>query len=708
MKQILAVLLLASCSWAVTNCDGAGNCYVRAGATGTNSGADWTNACPSLTTTACSVTTSRPATPITIWVATGTYGSTTFSASANGTNVLTIKGATVAAHGTNTGWVNTMSVDKTDGGAQATFGSSINITGNFITVDGSAGNLTNDKTAYGFALLTAVACPNGPSVSIQCSSQHNTAMHIAVDSCGAITSSVNQHAFQVGGGSCNPDGTAITVSHNYMADANEAIDWANFTNSEISYNYMEKAWSNSNNHGDVIGVTDGNGGRNSGMVMKYNVFSNCWGGGSNGTGAVVMLGPAPEINVANNWEIYGNIFQNCPATNGLITSGGNFTISNTGIYNNTSFNSSRFYWGCDVGGGSVCTAASGNVVENNLIVNADGTMTNNGGAALTTDYNTCASVTSACPTQTHGQTYADATGTLTFNSPSTGDFSLLNNPTATGGTGIVQVGLANVDSVTVDRTGTSYAGTNGWARGALVFQGGAAPAASLSTTSLTFNPQPLNTTSAAQNVTFTNTGNATMTVSSVSITGDFADTTNPVTNCGGSLTAGASCTISVTFTPRIAGARTGTLSITDNAAGSPHTVSLTGTGGTPTVSLSVTSLTFAGQNVNTTSAGQSVTLTNTGTAALTITSISDAGTNAADFAESTTCPIGSNIGINSSCTITVTFTPTASGTRTATVSIVDSAADSPQSISLSGAGIQQTKSCQVNSGITLNGGAIIK
>jgi hypothetical protein len=80
--------------------------------------------------------------------------------------------------------------------------------------------------------------------------------------------------------------------------------------------------------------------------------------------------------------------------------------------------------------------------------------------------------------------------------------------------------------------------------------------------------------SAAQSVTFTDTGNAPLSITSISATGDFAETNT----CGGAVLAGANCTISVTFTPTAAGSRTGSVTIADNAAGSPHTINVTGTG----------------------------------------------------------------------------------------------------------------------------------
>jgi hypothetical protein len=102
------------------------------------------------------------------------------------------------------------------------------------------------------------------------------------------------------------------------------------------------------------------------------------------------------------------------------------------------------------------------------------------------------------------------------------------------------------------------------------------PVASLSPTSLAFSSQPMDVTSAAQTATLSNTGHAALGISTIEVngTGDFAQTNT----CGSSLAAGANCTIEVTFTPSVAGAEAATLSITDNASGSPQTANLTGTG----------------------------------------------------------------------------------------------------------------------------------
>ncbi|MGD0460505.1 MAG: choice-of-anchor D domain-containing protein [Terriglobia bacterium] len=217
-----------------------------------------------------------------------------------------------------------------------------------------------------------------------------------------------------------------------------------------------------------------------------------------------------------------------------------------------------------------------------------------------------------------------------------------------------------------------------------MFFGRGSPAVSLSPTSLAFGNQSVGKTSTAHTVNLSNTGNAALSITSLALTGTNGSNFAETNTCGKSLAAGARCTISVTFTPSASGSRKASLSITDNARGSPQTVSLSGTGTAAVVSLSPTSLVFGSQAVGKTSTAHTVNLSNTGNAALSITTLALTGTNASDFAQTNTCR--SSVAAGAHCTISVTFTPSGSGSRTASVSITDNAAGSPQSVSLTGTG----------------------
>jgi len=202
---------------------------------------------------------------------------------------------------------------------------------------------------------------------------------------------------------------------------------------------------------------------------------------------------------------------------------------------------------------------------------------------------------------------------------------------------------------------------------------------SLSPTSLTFGSQNVGTTSAPQTMTLTITGEGTLLILNTTVSGDFAQTNN----CGSSLTD-SSCTISVTFTPTTAGGRSGSITFTSNASVVPHIVSLTGTGTAPEAGVSPSGLTFGSQSVGTTSASQPVTFSNTGNAALTITSIATS----AKFGQTNNCE--GSVAASGSCTINVTFSPTAIGQLTGTLTITDNSngvAGSTQTVALSGTGV---------------------
>jgi hypothetical protein len=215
---------------------------------------------------------------------------------------------------------------------------------------------------------------------------------------------------------------------------------------------------------------------------------------------------------------------------------------------------------------------------------------------------------------------------------------------------------------------------------------GALPTATPSSTTLAFGNQIINTTSPAQVVTITNSSAVTLTIASITVTGGNAGDFAQGNTCSAPVPSAGTCTISVTFTPTAVGARASAVVVTDNAADSPQSIALSGTGvaTAAVVSLNPTSLTFASQNTNTTSAAKTVTVTNTGNATLNISSITIGGTNPGDFAQNNTC--ATPVAANGTCTISVTFSPTAAGARAASVLLTDNANGSPQSILLTGVG----------------------
>ena len=182
----------------------------------------------------------------------------------------------------------------------------------------------------------------------------------------------------------------------------------------------------------------------------------------------------------------------------------------------------------------------------------------------------------------------------------------------------------------------------------------------LTPSTLTYSKQIIGTTSAPQTATLTNTGNQPITISSIAATAPFSQTNN----CPSTLPVGSNCQIQVVFTPTKLGTAKGTLSVTDDAQGSPQTVALSGTG-ISAVEFSPASVDFGNQNVGTTSVPIPITLTNRGPNTLSITQIAIKGSDAGDFAQTNDC--GNSVPPGGHCTITVTFTPTVKGQRSAKV-----------------------------------------
>ncbi len=203
------------------------------------------------------------------------------------------------------------------------------------------------------------------------------------------------------------------------------------------------------------------------------------------------------------------------------------------------------------------------------------------------------------------------------------------------------------------------------------------PAASFSSQTVSFGGQNVQTDSPPQSVVLTNLGTDTLLITQITVTGDFEDENT----CGTSLAAGASCSLPVTFSPTATGMRTGTLRITDNAAGSPQSVALSGIGTAPDVDLSAASLAFGDQGLTTTSTPQVLHVANSGTGPLLITNVGITG----DFAQTNNC--SGSIGPGSGCDISVSFVPSCNGTRTGSLTITDKAVGDPQTVTLAGTGV---------------------
>jgi Transmembrane protein 131-like N-terminal len=211
---------------------------------------------------------------------------------------------------------------------------------------------------------------------------------------------------------------------------------------------------------------------------------------------------------------------------------------------------------------------------------------------------------------------------------------------------------------------------------------GTSPATdALSPLALTFAAQQITTASQVQQITLTNSGDLPLTLIAAQITsGDFT----VVNACGNSLNPHSTCSINVAFAPKNVGTITGQLTVSDQYR--TQTVTLNGIGlAPPGVSLApFSTVTFPATGVGISSAAQTVTLTNNGDVPLLVQSVVIAG----DFVivpGSNTC--GSTVAVSTACTMQVAFAPTVGGPRAGTLIVTDGAPNSPQTLSLTGTGV---------------------
>jgi hypothetical protein len=284
----------------------------------------------------------------------------------------------------------------------------------------------------------------------------------------------------------------------------------------------------------------------------------------------------------------------------------------------------------------------------------------------------------------------------------TGDFLITQNtcgPTLAAGVGCT-VSVAFVPTASGTRNGAFSVTDSVGTQTASLSGVGLLPATdALAPLALTFAVQQLNTASATQQVLLTNAGDAALTGIAAQIaSGDFTG----VNGCGNSLNGHSSCALLVAFVPKSVGAGTGALTVTDEYRS--QTVTLSGTGvAPPGVSLSpVAGMAFAASGVGQSAAAQTVTLTNNGGMPLLIQSMGVTG-DFAIVAGSNTC--AASLAVGAQCTAQIAFVPTAAGTQAGSLTVVDNAGSSPQSLPLTGMGVDFQLSANGNSSATIAAGS---
>jgi hypothetical protein len=318
--------------------------------------------------------------------------------------------------------------------------------------------------------------------------------------------------------------------------------------------------------------------------------------------------------------------------------------------------------GSGVSRSSTLTANPGSVAFGNVSVGSNGEQT----ITLTNSGNTSATISAVSASGT-GFTAVGLSTPLTLAASQSTSFTAQFAPTSSGvASGSISItSSANDPNVTIPLTGTGVQGK------------------------LAANPSSINFgsllvgASGSVNVTLTNSGTASITISQGSASGTGFSMTG--LSVPATLAAGQTTTFAAKFSPTAAGSAIGSISVVSNAPGSPLTIALSGSGaaGQPQLTISPASVSYGNVSVGS-SAPQTITLTNAGNATLTVSQLTASG---AGFSVSgATLPL--NINASSSASFTATFAPTSAGAASGSVSIVSNAPGSPASVALSGTGIQ--------------------
>lgn len=331
----------------------AANHYVRAGAGGNGSGSDWTNACTDFTGS-CAV--SSLVRGDIYYVAGGSYAGRTFNRTESGTTIITILGATVANHGTSTGWSDAYSVAT----AQALWTGAVSFTTRYHVFDGVYSPATplaagaDNPNSYGFSVRSTESCASAPRVVVDVIAGDNAVKHTSVRNTCANSSNC-MHSFRLGFSSATRSN--YVFSHTYAENNQTDFQGSNLgglTSPLIEYHYSKGQYSHPSCHGEVTAFSGTN------ATIRYNYFDQC-----RGTGCIASNGGG-----MSGFKIYGNVFNNVTNGGTGCVSGGNGAIAGAGasgiftnaeIYNNTIIQPGMCYGWFYANGGS------GNIAYNNII-----------------------------------------------------------------------------------------------------------------------------------------------------------------------------------------------------------------------------------------------------------------------------------------------------------------------------------------------------
>lgn len=275
-------------------------------------------------------------------------------------------------------------------------------------------------------------------------------------------------------------------------------------------------------------------------------------------------------------------------------------------------------------------------------------------------------------------------GTLSLSGAAAGDYAISGGSCANGATlaagASCTVQLAFQPSAAGARNASlviTHNATGGSSTVALSGTGNvsAQPSIALSASAINFGALVGGTTSPPQTITVSNTGQATLNFSAISVSGanpglfTLGGTCDPASP----VPAGSSCTVTVSANASASGAFSGTLALASNASNGVVSVALSGTVSAPAPALAAnpSALAFGAQTIGSAGASQAVTLANTGNVAITLNSITISGAPSITIAGKT---CGATLAVGASCSVTVAFAPTVEGAAAATLAVTSNAA----------------------------------
>lgn len=333
-----------------TGTSGPENHYIRSGASGTATGADWTNAYASV-----------PATLIrgdTYYIADGAYSGYTFDDVAIGTHVITLKKAVAADHGTETGW------NGTYGDGQAAFSGEFDFTTDYWLIDGVVGGgaaTSWEQGGFGFKVTETNDSLAILRMGWTGTGSHVTVRHVDLQGKGSVSTQ---------GGSFSNDGLAvygqsdITLSHFWMHGSGRTHFFMSPGGDvTITHGRLDKYYGSPSVHSEVASIWEFSGPIIGTTTLSYNLFTHIVSTGG------IMWGN--ETNATARLDVYGNVFYKADddttwenTANGLI---GGFTVRacrNMRIYNNSfiGINGTRVFT-------DFLDISSDNIASNNLFYN---------------------------------------------------------------------------------------------------------------------------------------------------------------------------------------------------------------------------------------------------------------------------------------------------------------------------------------------------